>query len=67
MSGMSITNPTRLGFSGSTKVPDVGHTEWTEELFALGRGEPVILVLHIVVGHDGGHRASYGSYPAARA
>ena len=36
MSGTSIIRATRVGFCGVNECPDVGDTEWPEELLALG-------------------------------
>ena len=56
MSETSITNPTRVGFSGSTNVRMLVTREGSEELLTLRGSEPVILVLHVVVSHHSGHQ-----------
>ena len=54
MSGTSISKPTLVGFCGSTNVR-MFVTPRPEELLTLGRGEPVVLVLDVVVANNGRH------------
>jgi hypothetical protein len=59
MSRTSISTPARVGFLEVDERADVRHAEGAEELLTPRRGEPVILVLHVVVAEYGGHFASY--------
>src|SRR6185436_20828900 len=40
------------------ECPDVGDSEGPEELLTLRGSEPVILVLHVVIGHHSEHQIS---------
>src|SRR5215212_676131 len=42
----------------SDERPNVGNTDWTEELLTPRRGEPAIFVVDVVVNNHRGHRAS---------
>ena len=57
MSETSITNPTRPRILRIDECPDVGDSEGSENSYVRG-SEPVILVLHVVVGHHSGHQIS---------
>src|SRR5674476_431726 len=59
-SATSMSTATWLRFWGVDEGPDVRHTERPEDLFALGRGKPVVGVFHIVVPDDGRHDGSSG-------
>src|SRR5947209_20435756 len=43
---------------------DVRDAERAEQLFALGRGEPMLGVLDVVMGNHGGHTFSWRQRPA---
>ena len=53
--------PTLVGVLWVDERPHVRDPERAEELLALRRGEPVILVLHVVLADDGGHLPSFWS------
>ena len=63
MSATSMSTATRVAFWGVDESPDIGDPEGTKDLLAPRRSEPMILVLHIVVGDYGRHDNSLGCAP----